>query len=77
MTGDKDRLIKIILEGMEGPIEVNGKQYSAVMPQHNFLSDKEIADVLTYIRSDFGNSASPVSEEEVANLRKKPAAAIE
>ncbi len=70
VTGDKDRLIQIILEGMEGTIEVNGTQYSGLMPQHSFLSDSEIADVLTYIRSDFGNNASAVEAAEVANLRK-------
>ncbi|MEX0289644.1 MAG: c-type cytochrome [Flavobacteriaceae bacterium] len=69
VTGDKERLIKVILEGLEGPIEVNGKQYSAVMPQHSFLSDEEIADVLTYIRSDFGNDADAVTVDEVAKLR--------
>jgi glucose/arabinose dehydrogenase len=70
VTGDKERLIKIMLEGMEGTIEVNGAQYSGVMPQHSFLTDTEIAEVLTYIRSDFGNNASAVETGEVAALRK-------
>lgn len=55
---------------MEGTIEVNGAQYSGVMPQHSFLTDTEIAEVLTYIRSDFGNNASAVETGEVAALRK-------
>lgn len=70
VSGNKDRLIKIILEGMEGSIEVNGKQYNGAMPQHAFLSDREIADVLSYIRSEFGNGASTVDIEEVAALRR-------
>ena len=69
VTGNKNRLINIVLAGMEGPIEVNGKQYSAVMPQHSFLKDQEIADVLTYIRSNFGNTADAVEVEEVAAMR--------
>jgi hypothetical protein len=40
------------------------------MPQHSFLTDTEIAEVLTYIRSDFGNNASAVETGEVAALRK-------
>ena len=40
------------------------------MPQHSFLSDKEIADVLTYIRTNFGNNSSPITFQEVAEFRK-------
>lgn len=69
VTGDKERLIKIILEGMEGSIQVHGETYNGVMPQHSFLSDKEIADVLTYIRSNFGNEASAINPEEVEEIR--------
>ena len=69
VTGDKERLIKILLNGMEGPIEVNGESYNGVMPQHSFLKDEEIAEVLTYIRKNFGNNASAITKEEVAALR--------
>jgi len=41
------------------------------MPSFSFLKDKEIADVLTYIRNSFGNKASPVSEAEVKKVRAK------
>jgi len=70
VTGDKSRLIQIILNGMEGEIMVNGEGYNNVMPQHSFLSDEEIARVLTYIRQHFGNNASAVTVEEVEALRK-------
>lgn len=69
--GDKDRLIKILLEGMEGSMEINGEVYNGVMPQHSFLSDKDISQVLTYIRSNFENNADAVTEEEVQKLRNK------
>jgi mono/diheme cytochrome c family protein len=39
------------------------------MPQHSFLNDQDAADVLTYIRSNFGNKASAVTPEEVAAVR--------
>nr|WP_299382627.1 PQQ-dependent sugar dehydrogenase [Allomuricauda sp.] len=71
VTGDKERLIGVTLNGMDGSIEVNGTVYNGVMPQHSFLNDKEIAEVLTYIRSSFGNDASAVSEEEVQAIRAK------
>jgi glucose/arabinose dehydrogenase/cytochrome c2 len=69
VTGDKKRLIGILLNGLEGSIVVNGETYINAMPQHGFLSDREIANVLTYIRQSFGNAASDVSQEEVAKIR--------
>ncbi|MCF2487918.1 c-type cytochrome [Dyadobacter sp. CY347] len=69
VTGDKDRLIKVLLKGLEGPIEVKGQSYNNVMPQHSFLKDEEIAEVLTHIRSNFGNSASAVTADDVAKTR--------
>ena len=50
-------------------IEVNGEDYNGLMPQHSFLKDFEIAKVLTYIRTNFGNDASPVTVEEVKKYR--------
>ena len=69
VNGDKERLIKIMLEGMEGSIQVHGETYNGVMPQHSFLSDKDIAEVLTYIRTNFGNKASAISTDEVKSIR--------
>jgi glucose/arabinose dehydrogenase/cytochrome c553 len=70
VTGDKKRLIEVMLKGLEGPIEVKGQAYNNVMPQHSFLKDEEVAEVLTYIRSSFGNASSAVSKEEVAAVRR-------
>ena len=69
VTGDKERLIKVILNGMSDPIEINGETYSNIMASHAFLSDQQIADVLTYIRQSFGNDASEIQVREVAALR--------
>ncbi len=69
VTGDKTRLIGIVLNGLQEEIEVNGEKYNNVMASHAFLSDKQIADVLSYIRQDFGNDAAEVTEAEVAAVR--------
>jgi len=70
VRGDKERLMTIILNGMEGSMEINGETYNGVMPQHSFLSDEQIADVLTYIRANFENDASEITINEVAAIRK-------
>ena len=73
VLGDKDRLIKISMYGLMGEIEVNGVKYNNVMAPPGIppgsLTDEQIANVLTYIRNDWGNSASAVSPEEVATVR--------
>ncbi|WP_234735780.1 c-type cytochrome [Tellurirhabdus bombi] len=69
VTGDKTRLINVILNGLQEAIEINGETYDNVMPAHDFLSDKEISDVLTFIRSSFNNKAEPITVEEVKKVR--------
>jgi glucose/arabinose dehydrogenase/mono/diheme cytochrome c family protein len=69
VLGDKVRLIKVIIEGLSDPIEINGEIYQNVMPSQSFLSDKQIADVLTYVRQSFGNNASEITIDEVKNVR--------
>jgi mono/diheme cytochrome c family protein len=69
--GDKSRLIGLLLNGQQGEITVNGQVFRGVMPTHNYLTDQQIADVLTYVRSNFGNNASAVLPGEVATLRQK------
>jgi glucose/arabinose dehydrogenase/cytochrome c553 len=69
VTGEKERLIRVLLKGLEGPIEVKGQPYNNVMPQHSFLSNEDAAQVLTYIRQNFGNQASAIRPEEVNKVR--------
>ncbi len=69
VTGDKERLIRITIQGLSGEIEVNGTTYNNIMPPNSHLSDREIADVLTYIRQSFGNDASEITVEEVQKVR--------
>src|SRR5947199_1306821 len=72
-TGGSRRMGMIVLKGLQGPVEVKGQQYgTAVMqPWDKTLTDKQIADVMTYERSEWGNNASPVTPEEVAAMRKE------
>ena len=73
VTGGSKRPAMIVLKGLEGPVTVKGKKYgTAVMqPWDKTLNDQKIADVLTYIRQEWGNNASPVTAEQVAALRKE------
>jgi mono/diheme cytochrome c family protein len=66
---DEFERIGVILNGLEGSIEVNGENYINAMPQHSFLSDAEVANVLTYIRQSFGNKASEIKADEVKAIR--------
>ncbi|GAB2785830.1 hypothetical protein GCM10027275_32790 [Rhabdobacter roseus] len=74
VLGDDRRLSLIVLHGLEGPLEVAGKQYDApeilpVMPAHSTLDDAGIAAILTYIRNEWGNQAPAVSGRTVATTR--------
>ena len=69
VTGDKERLIKVILNGMQGKVEVKGETYNSVMPPQAHLTDQQIADVLTFITHNFGNEASEITKEEVSEVR--------
>jgi mono/diheme cytochrome c family protein len=74
VSGDPERLIKLTLKGLMGPIEVNGRQYPGQVPMTPFeqlLKDDEIASVLTYTRNSFGNKASAIQPADVAKVREK------
>ena len=68
----------VALNGLEGPIDVKGEHLDGAMPAFDFLSDEEIAAVVTYIRGNFGNDAArpdgfaDVTAAEVADRRAKP-----
>ena len=72
VTGNEERAIKIVLKGLLGQIDVNGKTYPGQVPMTPFeglLDDKEVAAVLTYVRNSFGNKASVISPEKVKIVR--------
>ena len=63
--------IRNILHGMQGPITVKGVTYNSVMPAVTTLSEKEIADVVTYVSNSWGNTGPTVTEDEVKAIKKK------
>lgn len=69
VNDDKERLIDVVLNGLEGEILVHGKSYNNVMPKQDHLKDEDIALILTYIRQNFGNLSSGIDSEEVAKVR--------
>jgi glucose/arabinose dehydrogenase len=70
LMADKERSIRIILEGLSGLIKVNGADYNNVMPAAgSTLSDEQAAAVLTHIRSSWGNRGDAVTPAEVAKVR--------
>ncbi len=72
VTGSEERLIKLVLKGLQGPIEVKGETYPGQVPMTAFggmLTDEEVAAVLTFVRNSFGNDAAPVSPAKVKEVR--------
>lgn len=73
-NGDPTYPIRIVLHGFRGPIERQGTAYNNAMASWKALSDQEIADVLTYVRSStLGNSGAPVTPDEVKAVREATA----
>ncbi len=66
---DPKELVAIMMKGLSGKIEVNGEIYKSFMPSHAQLTNEEMADVLTYVRSSFGNNLGPVDAELVKKVR--------
>jgi len=69
VTGDKSKLIKWVLQGSVEHVQIDGEDYTNNMPAQSILTDQQIADVLTYIRSSFGNKASAILPAEVKTVR--------
>jgi nitrite reductase (NO-forming) len=69
LLSDKNRAIGIVLNGLSGPVTVNGAQYNSVMPPMSQLNDDEIADILTYALNSWGNSDGVVTAADVAKVK--------
>lgn len=70
VLGSPGRMIRIPLNGLAGPIEVNGQQWNLAMPAMGAtLSDEDLAATLTYMRQSWGNKASAITAEQVKALR--------
>ena len=71
VTGNKTKLIGMIVNGQHSQQEIDGKQYQNIMHGNAEIKDQEIAYLLTFIRNSFGNKASSVKVTEVKSARKK------
>lgn len=70
LAGAPDRAVKIVLKGLTGPVEVLGKPFNLEMPpQGETLTDDQLASILTYVRSAWGNQGSAVTPEFVKTTR--------
>ena len=69
LSGDKNKLIKVLVYGLNGEIEVNGEFYDQTMPKFDYLNDSQISDVLKYIMKFYGNISQDVTVKEVSNIR--------
>jgi mono/diheme cytochrome c family protein len=72
VAGSEERIIRIVLHGLKGPITVSGNHYDNVMaPLGAVLKDEQIANVLSYVRSEWGNNYPEVEPETVARIRSE------
>jgi mono/diheme cytochrome c family protein len=68
-----NHLVAIVLRGLQGPVEVRGTVFNNAMPGWARLRDDEVAAVLSYIRSEWGNTGAPISAEFVKTVREQTA----
>jgi len=66
---DPETPIRIVIEGLSGPVKVNGADFNSMMPPPPGLDDEKIANVLTFVRSNFGNKSSAITKDQVAAVR--------
>jgi nitrite reductase (NO-forming) len=69
LLADKKRAIGIVLNGLTGPVTVNGATFNNVMPSWRYMTDDDLANVLTYVLNSFGNDGGVVSRQEVSDIR--------
>jgi len=70
VNGEDAKVIRILLHGVTGPIEVAGETFNSMMPPWGgTLKDADIAAVLTYVRSQWGNKGAPITAAKVASIR--------
>jgi putative membrane-bound dehydrogenase-like protein len=71
VNGSEQRLVRIVLQGLRGPLNVNGKTINLEMPPLGVLDDNQIAGILTYVRREWNHTASPIAPETVAKIREE------
>jgi mono/diheme cytochrome c family protein len=68
-SGGPEVAINVVLNGLTGPITVNGKEFNSVMPNLSYLSDSDVADIVTFVFNSWGNPGGEVNAAEVAAAR--------
>lgn len=78
VTGSEERLVRVLLHGLSGAVEVEGKTYNGAMPAFGKVTgggynwnEEKVSQVLTYIRQEWGNQASPITKDQVAEILAK------
>lgn len=69
VSKDPETPIRVVLMGLSGPVNVAGMDFNSMMPPPPGLDDEKIANVLTYVRSNFGNAGAAITKEQVATVR--------
>ncbi len=69
LAADKRRAIAVVLNGLSGPVTVNGNEFNSVMPPMRHLPDDDLANILTYVRNAWGNSSDAVAASDVTSVR--------
>lgn len=70
VKNDKQRVLGVVLNGLSGPVKVNGNTFNAAMPAWNHLSNDELANIMTYVFNSWGNSHGEVTPADVARVRQ-------
>lgn len=70
VSGDKTRLIKTVILGLNEPQIINGVIYNNAMPAHDYLEDTELANLLTFVRKKYGEMPDSVTVAEVKSVRE-------
>ncbi len=71
LMSDTKRAIRTVLHGLEGEITVNGEPYNQQMPSQSHLSDGQVADVLNYVRNNWGNQGPVITPAQVKSERQQ------
>ena len=69
VLGSQEKIVRIVLHGLDGPIEVKGQEWNLSMPGLAVLNDDQISGVITYVRREWGHRASPVDPATVKAIR--------
>ncbi len=70
VTGDKIRLIKTVMLGLNEPQIINGIKYNNAMPTHDYLEDAELANVITFVRKKYGLMPDSISIADIKTVRE-------